>query len=172
MCICYRCSNLRCLTITEVNFGVKDVLKRFPELEELNLTMKSPLDEQDVGSMLPIISLLKKPVSDPQQSGFLEEPEYYLCSFVIAHHIGGNMPQLRRLRLDGFVVYETVLESILDGCPKLQRLDVRGCKAFHLQSARPLLDRCRNQIEDLRLPQQLVYDDALGSVTYRVENAV
>lgn len=65
--------------------------------------------------------------------------------------IAKNMPELRHLQLWGNKLTNVGLLAILDGCcPYLESLDLRSC--FNVDLSGGLGKRCREQIKELRLP--------------------
>ncbi|XP_074267289.1 F-box protein SKIP19-like [Silene latifolia] len=61
--------------------------------------------------------------------------------------IAGNMPELRCLQLIGNGLTDVGLTTILDGCPRLESLDLRAC--FHIELEGNLGNRLLEQIKDL-----------------------
>ncbi|XP_057763928.1 putative F-box/LRR-repeat protein 23 [Salvia miltiorrhiza] len=73
-----------------------------------------------------------------------------------AEAIGKCMPNLHHLQLFANEMRNEGLAAILDGCPRLESLDIRQC--FDLDLGGDLGKRCREQIKDLRLPNDSVSD--------------
>lgn len=67
-----------------------------------------------------------------------------------AHAIAVNMPELRHLALFGNTMTNEGLRAILDGCPRLESLDLRHCYSIDLEG--DLEMRCHQQIVDLKCP--------------------
>lgn len=67
-------------------------------------------------------------------------------SFAIAK----SMPGLRRLNISGHPMNDVGLLAILDGCPRLESLNLSGC--FNLKFSENLEKRCREQIKELLFP--------------------
>ncbi|XP_059435879.1 putative F-box/LRR-repeat protein 23 [Corylus avellana] len=70
--------------------------------------------------------------------------------------IAENMSELLRLQLFGNLLTNDGLQAILDGCPRLESLDLRRC--FNLILAGDLGRRCSEQIKGLRLPHDSIDD--------------
>ncbi|XP_057763930.1 putative F-box/LRR-repeat protein 23 [Salvia miltiorrhiza] len=89
-----------------------------------------------------------------------EEDDYYSEGFdrnTYARAIGKCMPNLHHLQLFAHEEMQNEgLEAILDGCPRLESLDIRQC--YGLDLGGDLGKRCREQIKDLRLPNDSVSD--------------
>ncbi|KAF7847570.1 hypothetical protein BT93_L2831 [Corymbia citriodora subsp. variegata] len=64
--------------------------------------------------------------------------------------IAKNMHGLRYLQLFGNIMTDEGLESILDGCPRLEYLDLRQCLNVDMRG--DLEERCTERIKDLRRP--------------------
>ncbi|KAI5435378.1 hypothetical protein KIW84_021983 [Lathyrus oleraceus] len=76
-----------------------------------------------------------------------------LLEELVIHHcydLGRTMSELRHLTIFKNELSNDGLLAILDGCPSLESLDLRGC--FHLDLDQSLLKRCKKQIRELRLP--------------------
>ncbi|KAG6416772.1 hypothetical protein SASPL_124210 [Salvia splendens] len=65
-----------------------------------------------------------------------------------------SMPNLQHLRLCAHCMQNEGLEAILNGFPRLESLDIRRCLGLELGG--DLGERCRQQIKDLRLPNDSV----------------
>jgi hypothetical protein len=70
----------------------------------------------------------------------------------IAFAIAKTMSMLRHLTILNDGVTNDGLLAILDGCPLLESLDLRGCR--HLDFEGSLGKRCNEQIKELRLPTE------------------
>ena len=68
--------------------------------------------------------------------------------FVIAFAKG--MPQLLHLQLTGSTMTNKGLQAVLEGCPNLESLDLRGCFSINLGESCGKL--CKERIKNLRLP--------------------
>jgi hypothetical protein len=72
----------------------------------------------------------------------------------IAFAIAKTMSKLRHLTILNNGVTNDGLQAILDGCPLLESLDLRGCR--HLDLHGSLGKRCNEQIKELRFPTEYV----------------
>ena len=75
--------------------------------------------------------------------------------------IAKSMPGLRRLNISGHPMNDVGLLAILDGCPRLESLDLSGC--FNLKFSENLEKRCHDRIKDLLLPDDGQYSDICWS---------
>ncbi|KAL1537576.1 putative F-box/LRR-repeat protein 23 isoform X3 [Salvia divinorum] len=66
------------------------------------------------------------------------------------------MPNLQHLQVYAHWMGNKGLEAILDGCPRLESLDIRRC--FDLDLKGDLGKRCRQQIKHLKLPHDSTDD--------------
>ncbi|KAL8468600.1 hypothetical protein ACS0TY_031699 [Phlomoides rotata] len=90
---------------------------------------------------------------DPSEiETYFEEPNTNEYALAIAK----NMPNLCHLRLIANSIDNDGLEAILDGCPKLESLDLRQCFDLDLRGA--LGKRCAEQIKHLKFPFYSVSD--------------
>ncbi|WJX58104.1 Putative F-box/LRR-repeat protein 23 [Trifolium repens] len=64
------------------------------------------------------------------------------------------MPRLRHLAILKKALANDGLLAILDGCPLLESLDLRGCRHLDLEGS--LEKRCNEQIKELRFPTESV----------------
>ncbi|CAL5189553.1 unnamed protein product [Lathyrus oleraceus] len=146
--IAKRASNLRCIRLEECheisNKAFSEVVKKQPLLEELVIHHCYDLGRfffEYIGVCCPLIKSLK----------------FFPCLIKecnkcdnIAFVIGRTMSELRHLTIFKNELSNDGLLAILDGCPSLESLDLRGC--FHLDLDQSLLKRCKKQIRELRLP--------------------
>lgn len=66
------------------------------------------------------------------------------------------MPELRHLQLFGNKLTNDGLQTILDGCPHLESLDLRQC--YNVTLGGNLEKRCVEQIKSLRRPSDSTHD--------------
>jgi hypothetical protein len=71
----------------------------------------------------------------------------------VSFAIAKTMPGLHHLKISGDMPTDDGLLAILDGCPRLESLDLRGCCCFSFGES--LEEKCREQIKDFRLPLQI-----------------
>ncbi|CAJ2640749.1 unnamed protein product [Trifolium pratense] len=136
-----RASNLRsihlysCIRISDE--GLCEVAKKFPFLEEVDISngFQSPKSLEVIGQSCPLLKSLT----------------YYGMSYFTWDHaafvIANTMPGLRHLDIHGNRLTDVGLIAILDGCPLLESLDIRGCS--NLEFSGNLWKRLHNQIKDL-----------------------
>lgn len=139
--------------------SVSEAVKKLPELEELHLIISSMsyCCSSDFEPFTAACSTLTSFSMDERGSrysglfyhgplGDFQTP----LSLESAAAIGRNIPNLCHLGLLGINLNNEWLEALLDGCPGLESLDLRGCSGVDLGGA--LGERCRFQIQNLRLP--------------------
>lgn len=152
-----RASHLRRLQILG-NTGISDkglseFLKRFSQLEELEISHCCNSFSKDIleviGQCCPLLKSLN--LERLSVDGMPAVYSYYKGdeAFCIAKTMSG----LRHLKLLGFWLYYDELLAILDGCPLLESLDLRGCIYYYSNPS--LLKRCSEQIKDFHHP--LIY---------------
>ncbi|KAL1556368.1 putative F-box/LRR-repeat protein 23 [Salvia divinorum] len=140
-----RSNQLRSLALTEKDvFGTAftKAIKKLPQLEELHfIKMHSvgPTDFEAIGISCP---MLKSLTYSNTLNEHLEFTEHAVA-------IGKAMSNLSHLRLIGQRMENKGLEAILDGCPRLESLELQRCSGLDLQGALGI--RCSEQIKDLRL---------------------
>jgi len=155
--ICNRASHLRRLQIlgnTEISDkGLSEFLKRFSQLEELEISHCCNSFSKDIleviGQCCPLLkSLSLERLSDlPTTNG---NTVYSYCKGDEAFSIAKTMSGLSHLKLLGFWLYYDGLLAILDGCPLLESVDLRGC-VYHYSDP-SLLKRCSEKIKDFQHP--------------------
>ena len=148
-----RSSQLRCLTL--VDFYTDDLcfaIEKLPRLEELHLYMSNTLFPGDFETFGISCPMLK---SFTYSNNSTEHGE--ISDHAVA--IGKTMPNLCYLRLNGHRIENYGLEAILDGCSKLELLELGECSGLDLRG--DLSERCFEQINDLRLPsiQKMIHCD-------------
>ncbi|KAF4363056.1 hypothetical protein F8388_013420 [Cannabis sativa] len=135
-----------------------EAIEKLPLLEELDLTQtyfKSPESCMEaLGRCCPHFKTLKL-------NSFVHKvyvnPSYGKDYSKHAIAIGKYLPGLHHLELIGSWMTNIGLEAILDGCPKLESLDLRGC--FNIRLKEYLGRRCAEQIKHVKLP----YDSLKGT---------
>ncbi|GER36775.1 F-box family protein [Striga asiatica] len=120
-------SNLKRLTLVRCDcisgLGLTTALKNCPELEELHLVFMPKIRALDIESI---------GISCPKLKSFTFNNRAFRFPLVetddsYAMTIAKNMPNLQHLRLFGNRLTSQGLEAILDGCPRLESLDLRQC---------------------------------------------
>ncbi|KAL1560493.1 F-box protein SKIP19-like isoform X1 [Salvia divinorum] len=145
--------------------AVVKAVAKLRQLEELHLTGKQwivPADVEAIGNSCsklesfsfnghgsghPFPLELEDDDDDDDFSEGFGQNDYALA-------IVKSMPNLRHLQLCAHCMQNEGLEAILNGCPRLESLDIRRC--FGLDLGGDLGKRCRQQIKDLRLPNDSV----------------
>ncbi|KAL8461037.1 hypothetical protein ACS0TY_032499 [Phlomoides rotata] len=141
--------------------GLVGAVKKLPLLEELHLTIRCSIEAADVEAigiscpMLKSFTFNRNGFSNPSVIYNLDEPNRNKYALAIAE----NMPNLCHLRFIGNSIDNEGLESILDGCPNLESLDLRQCFGLDLQQG--LGKRCSKQIKHLKSPL-----DAVSEIEY------
>ncbi|XP_057429292.1 F-box protein SKIP19-like [Lotus japonicus] len=134
---------LRCWEISDEQLD--EVVKKLPRLEEfeisVNIISKDTLEL--MGKCCPHLKVLKFNMKEIKGEECDDE------AFAIAK----TMPQLRHLQLLGNRLTNKGLIAILDGCPRLESLDLRVCSNVNLSGS--LRERCCKQIKNLRFPDDL-----------------
>ncbi|VYS61746.1 unnamed protein product [Arabidopsis thaliana] len=118
-----RSSNLRRLGVVDnapvLSSGVVEAAMKLTLLEELDITYKSSIREQElkvVGQSCPNLRTLKL-----NCTGDIK------CCDKVALAIAETMPGLRHLQLFRNGLSETGLNAILEGCPHLKKLGLHQC---------------------------------------------
>lgn len=68
----------------------------------------------------------------------------------VAFAIAKTMPGLHHLKISGDELTNDGVLAILDGCPLLETLDLKGCK--HVSIRQSVSRRCHEQIKNFGLP--------------------
>ncbi|KAK2441864.1 putative F-box/LRR-repeat protein [Trifolium repens] len=165
----YRASNLRsiqldsCIRISDE--GLCEVAKKFPLLQEVYISngFQSKKTLEVIGQSCPLLKSLT----------------YYGMSYITwddaAFVIAKTMPGLRHLDIHGNPHSDVGLIAILDGCPLLESLDIRGC--HNLDFSGNLWKRLHNQIKGLvvRDPEyfnnfelEFAYSDSNGNSYWEI----
>lgn len=142
--------------------GLCEVAEKLPQLEELDITISSLSNEplEAIGRGCPQLKTFKFNVEGYRRPHFVCDDE--------AFSIAETMPGLRHLQLFGNKMSNDGLRAILDGCPLLESLDIRQC--FNLSLRGSLGKKCREQIKDLRLPNDATEDYPFQAVAYEYES--
>ncbi|KAJ9565857.1 hypothetical protein OSB04_001823 [Centaurea solstitialis] len=134
-----RCSsklNRLCLTACPyiTSCGLRNAVKRLPHLETLELFFISICaeDVEVIGCNCPHLKFLEMEFVDGDS---------------LSHAVANNMPALCHLRLGGITSSDGV-QAILNGCPHLESLDLRGCSYLDLDQKLEKL--CRERIKDFK----------------------
>ncbi|WJX32185.1 hypothetical protein P8452_20539 [Trifolium repens] len=164
-----RASNLRsiqldsCIRISDE--GLCEVAKKFPLLQEVYISngFQSKKTLEVIGQSCPLLKSLT----------------YYGMSYITwddaAFVIAKTMPGLRHLDIHGNPLSDVGLIAILDGCPLLESLDIRGC--HNLDFSGNLWKRLHNQIKGLvvRDPEyfnnfelEFAYSDSNGNSYWEI----
>jgi hypothetical protein len=142
----YRASQLRCIHLYDCdnisNEGLIELGMKLPQLEELDISM-----EHFPGFCLSV----KMHIYNRLPSEITAQ-----CN-ADALAIAKTMPGLRRLNISGNTLDDVGLFAILDGCPRLESLDIRRC--FNLPYCGSLEERCDEQIKDLQYLDPWAYFD-------------
>lgn len=127
-------------------------MRNLPQLEVLDISECSLSTEslEAVGGSCPLLKVLKLVRAGVQYRVYDVDVDE---AFVIAKTMSG----LRHLNIIGNKLSNVGLLAILDGCPLLETLDIRGC--YNLNLSESLKKRCLEQIKDLRFPFVYNYED-------------
>ena len=133
---------LQCDNITDEAWC--EVAKKLPWLEELDISIchVSKVTLEAIGRNCSLLKSLKFNLEAFRHPHIEYDDE--------ALAIAQTMPELRHLHLLGNKLTNAGLLAILDGCPHLESLDLRGC--FNVNLGGRLGRRCAQQIKDLRHP--------------------
>ncbi|KAK7247347.1 hypothetical protein RIF29_42228 [Crotalaria pallida] len=133
---------LSCWDISEE--GMSEVAKKLPLLEDLDITIGNLSKDalEAIGQCCPLLKSLKFNMQAYKDPNFVFDEE----AFAIAKH----MPKLCHLQLFGNKLSDDGVLAILDGCPRLESLDLRRC--FNVNLGGSLKKRCAEQIRDFRHP--------------------
>ncbi|XP_071688912.1 putative F-box/LRR-repeat protein 9 [Rutidosis leptorrhynchoides] len=127
-------------------------LKKFPLLEELSLEKAhiEPKDIEDAGRYCPMLKTLKLNRMHEVDSGkSYDDVQLRLSEMAIT--IGKSLHNLRHLELVQDSISNIGLQAILDGCYRLESLDICQCPFIDLKKD-DIGKTCSEQIEDLKLP--------------------
>ncbi|KAL6217759.1 hypothetical protein ACLB2K_010976 [Fragaria x ananassa] len=147
--------------------GLSKVASKIPLLEDLEISPESRIPPftkshaehkylEVIGRSCPLLKSLR---SNKHRGIF--EPEDNGDAFAIAR----TMHRLQKLQLVGNRLNDEGFRAILEGCPRLESLDLRECGRLHLMnntgwlpSLEDLGTRCSKQIKTLRLPHDSIDD--------------
>uniref|UniRef100_J3MR34 F-box domain-containing protein n=1 Tax=Oryza brachyantha TaxID=4533 RepID=J3MR34_ORYBR len=155
--------SLRLISCNDVsNEGFGEAIKRFPLLEELELSLCENVFGHDVfetvGRACPQLKRFRL-----SECGFYSMEEYEDINDDEAMGIA-SMTQLRSLQIFGNSLTNAGLEDILDNCPHLESLDIRHC--FNVFMDDTLQAKCA-RIKALRLP-----DDSTDDYEFQIASPV
>ncbi|KAI3762680.1 hypothetical protein L1987_53120 [Smallanthus sonchifolius] len=128
-----------------------EAFKKLPLLEELSL-VETKIWKEDIeaaGRYCPLLKTLKL----NQRSQFWADSDDSMTVSIqngIALAIGKNLHELTHLELIGNSMKNIGLQAVLDGCCRLELLDLRRCLYVDLKG--DLGKRCSQQIKYLKLP--------------------
>ncbi|XP_058768659.1 putative F-box/LRR-repeat protein 23 [Vicia villosa] len=149
----FSASQLRCIWLDGCsaisNEVFEEIAKRQPFLEELDICHCSFLSKdlfEHIGRCCPLLKSLK--YSPPNEVAGDNK-----CDDV-AFAIANTMSNLRHLTVLNNELTNNGLLAILDGCPLLESLDIRGCVYVELDGS--LGKRCNEQIKVLRFPAESI----------------
>ncbi|KAJ9565890.1 hypothetical protein OSB04_001856 [Centaurea solstitialis] len=137
-------SKLNCLRLEDCDditpWGLSNALKRLPHLETLELYYFDIEKEEDIELIGRNCPLLKSFEMEPMYAG----------GDVYARAIAKSMPELRHLKLFGLMDDDNGVQAILNDCPHLESLDLRGCPYHDLDLDENLEKLCRERIKDFK----------------------
>ncbi|CAL5189555.1 unnamed protein product [Lathyrus oleraceus] len=157
-------SKLRCIQLElchEIsNKVLEEVVNKQPFLEELEFWHCFELREDSFGHI-------------GGSCQFLKSLKFSPCVEAVSHNncddaavtLGKTMSNLRHLTILNNELTNG-LQAILDGCPFLESLDIRGCLYVDLDGS--LGKRCNAQIKELRFPAESIYNkfDCVNFMNY------
>lgn len=145
-----------CYKISDELFS--EVARRFPQLEKVDISLCciTPVSLEVLGRSCPLLKSLEFVKWKPFQFG---QSRFVYCKSDdrVALAIAETMSGLCHLGLSGHEFTNVGLHAILDKCPLLKSLDIRGCHYLELSDS--LKKRCTDQINDLQLPVPCYDDD-------------
>ncbi|KAJ9566013.1 hypothetical protein OSB04_001979 [Centaurea solstitialis] len=135
------CSNI-------MDCGLINALERLPHLETLKLSYMSIRAED--------INVIGQ--NCPQLKSFTLKKEFMDADGDV-YAIADSMPTLCHLKLvDSTMENDDGIQAILNECPRLESLDLRGCPYLHLDGNLEKL--CRERIKDFKYTIPEGYDDS------------
>ncbi|KAL5076889.1 hypothetical protein RYX36_015873 [Vicia faba] len=145
-------SKLRCLRLVGCHRisdkGFSEAVKKLPLLESLDISWCNLSKDslQVVGQYCPLLTVLKFKRAVFAYTAHVADDE----AFVIAK----NMFGLRHLFMEESELSNAGLIAIIDGCLRLESLDLRGC--YNLYFNESLKKKCLDRIKNLRLPGHII----------------
>ncbi|KAL5073582.1 hypothetical protein RYX36_012566 [Vicia faba] len=145
-------ANIRCLRLAKcLNISNKvfcEAVGKLPRLEELDISYSKRWTSLDViGRSCPLLKSFKFARYGFNSHSSNED------GFMIAETMQG----LRHLDIEGNNVYNDGLLAILDTCPLLESLNLRGCS--NLDFTESLQQRCVEQIKSVQWPRRFEDED-------------
>jgi len=156
----YRASNLRCIRLDSCDRlsyeGRCDVAKKFPLLEEIYISecLELHISLEVIGQSCPLLKSLS--IYGMFDAGRLSCDDE---AFIIAK----TMPGLLHLVLHGDPLRNVGLLAILDGCPRLESLDILGWISTDFDGS--LWKRLHTQIKDLHIEK--IIHEAMDLTPFR-----
>ncbi|MED6143308.1 hypothetical protein PIB30_004809 [Stylosanthes scabra] len=138
------------------NHELKECAKKLPLLEGLDLSNAGLSKDcvETIGQSCPLLKDLK----------FIKKRKYIIKGFIEcdddAFAIAKTMQNLRHLTLLGNWITNAGLLSILNGCPHLESLDLRGCLNLNLQDTSLKKACAAAQIKQLRPPHEYLAESS------------
>ncbi|KAL1555767.1 putative F-box/LRR-repeat protein 23 [Salvia divinorum] len=160
-----RSSQLRCLTLVgfyrknDMETDLTDAIRKLPQLEELHLIRMPEVETEQletIGVSCPMLKSFTYHEHWGEHSDLEDNAGGESFAVECGVAIGKTMPNLRHLRLWTQWMKNEGLEAILNGCPRLESLDLRSCYGLDLEGA--LGKRCSDRIKHLRLPSDSTSD--------------
>lgn len=152
----FSASKLRCIQLElchEIsNKVLEEVVIKQPFLEELEFWNCSELMQDSFGYIGGSCQFLKSFKFSPCAEAVRVRDNK--CDD-IAVTMGKTMSNLRHLTILNNELTNNGLQAILDGCPFLESLDIRGCLYVDLDGS--LGKRCNAQIKELRFPAESIF---------------
>ncbi|CAJ2640725.1 unnamed protein product [Trifolium pratense] len=176
-CIAENASNLRSMRIVGSdsisNKGFSEAVRKLSRLEELDISGCEPIQKDSlevIGMSCPLLKSLK---FGKTRCPYIwryddDDDDYDDDDDDEALIISETMSRLSCLDISGNKLTNFGLVAILDGCPRLEHLDIQQC--YNISLNENLRKRCIEQIKDLRLSIRNNYEDFDGyfnRVTYR-----
>ncbi|MED6159854.1 hypothetical protein PIB30_045996 [Stylosanthes scabra] len=157
-----RLLRLQCCSSSLSNHALKECAKKLPLLEELDISNADLSMDciETIGQSCPLLRVLKiiKKRNHITKSLYCEDDD----AFAIAK----TMQNLRHLTLLRNRITNAGLLAILNGCPHLESLDLRGCSNRNLQET-ILKKVCADaHIKQLRLPHEYLPESSDDEIDF------